>query len=101
MTSHQSETIINLLDSDEHIVMLTGAGGTGKTTTISKFIESLPESASVMMCSTTHAALSVLNEMLPTVCHCHVDQATIHRFMGFTLSVDKFGKQTLYKSDKS
>ena len=95
MTPHQADVIIDLLKSKEKIVFFTAPGGYGKTKSIAEFIESLPGDKSVMVTSTTHQALSVLNDMIPEEHDCHVGTATIHSFLGFKIQYDGKGGQDL------
>ena len=99
MTPHQYETINKVLSKKDKVVGFWGEGGTGKSYSISKFIEGLSDDISVMMCTTTHQSLSVLKDMLPEHYKCNVETGTIHSFLGFRVFSDA-GKTTLKKIDK-
>jgi len=98
MTKHQKEVFDKLQEDPSRVVVFTGAGGTGKTTTIAKFIKSLPASVSVMLTSTTHQAMSVLREMIPRRHACSVSTSTIHKFLDYVV-MNVNGKEVLRKNE--
>jgi len=100
LTEHQEEILSNLLSSKEKLVFLSGAAGTGKTATISKWMESLSFNANIALCSSTHKALSVLDSFITEDVECNVVKATIHSFLGLQM-VNKGQKQVLKASGKS
>lgn len=97
LSPHQTNVLMNLLSCPDRIVTLSGAAGTGKTTTIADFILDIPANECVALTSTTHQALSVLNDFIPDKAKCNIEQGTIHSFLGYTIK-ENYGKTTLVKS---
>jgi len=99
MTEHQREKFDNIMSHSDKIVALFGEGGTGKTVSVSKFIQSLDENQIVALTTTTHQSLSVLRDMVPSHHKCDITTSTIHKFLGFRVK-DNQGKSTLQRNPK-
>lgn len=89
--------------SSNHMMLMEGAAGTGKTTTISKFLDwVLTESNlhNVAMASPTHKALKVMMEMCPPKHKGSVSFSTLHSLLGLKHQITKDGKEEFVRDKK-
>jgi len=85
LTLHQNNIIHNLLNCSDKIVLLTGGPGTGKSFTISQFIQTIQHQGNfVGITATSHKAAANLTDMIG------IQATTIHKFLGMRL-VDTYG----------
>jgi exodeoxyribonuclease-5 len=100
MTKHQKEIFYSMLEDESDIVFFSGPAGTGKSHTISNFIEELGPEKRVILTTTTHQSLSVLREMIPESHECVIHTATIHSFLNYVMQYNYNGVHELVHSDK-
>lgn len=95
------EELKKFIESDaNNMFLLEGAAGTGKTTTLGKFIEWLFDSDTlnnVAMSSPTHKALKVMMEMCPDSIRSRVNFSTLHSLLGLKHQITKDGKEVFVK----
>jgi superfamily I DNA/RNA helicase len=92
-----------LTSSNEHMMLMEGAAGTGKTTTISKFIEWVFDQgkiSNIAMASPTHKALKVMMEMCPSSVKGQIVFSTLHSLLGLKHEITKDGKE-IFVRDKN
>jgi hypothetical protein len=98
------EKLKNFVESDkQHMLLMEGAAGTGKTTTVSKFIEWLLEEtniSNIAMASPTHKALKVMMEMCPSKHKGSITFSTLHSMLGLKHEITKDGKE-IFVRDKN
>ena len=70
--------------------VLSGAGGTGKTTVVSSLIEKYSDDNDVFLTGTTHKCVEVLISRTPV--QYYVEAMTIHKFLGLRPEPDAYGK---------
>ena len=92
LTNHQSTVLTNLLNSDSRIVQLVGAGGVGKSHTISEFVKENHDDYNIVLTGTTHRAVRNVSDMCDDI-----EGKTIHSFLGFNLGADNDGGYALRK----
>lgn len=83
-------------DKSRHMFLLEGAAGTGKTTTMSQFVEWVDKNNrafSICMCSPTHKALKVIKEMCPPSVKSKINFSTLHSMLGLKHEITKDGKE--------
>jgi DNA polymerase III delta prime subunit len=83
-------------DESSHMYLLEGAAGTGKTTTLSQFVEwadSNNRAFSICMCSPTHKALRVIKDMCPHSVKNKITFSTLHSMLGLKHEITKDGKE--------
>lgn len=93
-----------LTASDKHMMLMEGAAGTGKTTTISKFIEWIFEEgkiSKIAMASPTHKALKVMMEMVPAEYKGQIIFSTLHSLLGLKHEITKDGKEIFVRDKNS
>lgn len=73
--------------------VLTGGGGTGKTTTVGNFMEEISADYEIWLTATTHQAKDILVSKAP-LGH-YVEAKTIHGFLGLHPQPDAYGKLRL------
>ena len=80
---------LNINKGEVHVIM--GPNGTGKSTLISKIIETINTGGNIAVTSPTHKANSVLRKMLLNVGITKEDAliSTIHSFLGLKLQNEK------------
>jgi DNA polymerase III delta prime subunit len=107
LNTHQLEALSalkNFAESGEkNMFLLEGAAGTGKTTTLGKFLEWLYSDGgfnNVAMSSPTHKALKVLMEMCPQENKSKVCFTTLHSLLGLKHQITKDGKEVFVKDKK-
>ena len=89
--------------SNDSIFVLKGYAGTGKTTTLGKFLEWLYSDGgfnNVAMSSPTHKALKVMMEMCPSENKSKVCFTTLHSLLGLKHQITKDGKEVFVKDKK-
>lgn len=91
LTEHQREVLKALLSDKSKIVHLKGAGGVGKSHTISQWVSTLRDDSYALTGTTNKAVCNVL-EMTGKD-----NGQTIHSFLGFSLKNDNEGDYTLIK----
>lgn len=92
-----------LTSTDQHMMLMEGAAGTGKTTTISKFIEWVFDQgniSNIAMASPTHKALKVMMEMCPPSVKGQIIFSTLHSLLGLKHEITKDGKE-IFVRDKN
>ena len=98
------EKLKTFVKSDnQHMFLMEGAAGTGKTTTISKFINWIFEESSlhnIAMSSPTHKALKVITEMCPPQHKGNITFSTLHSILGLKHEITKDGKE-IFVRDKN
>jgi DNA polymerase III delta prime subunit len=98
------EKLKDFIESDkQHMHLMEGAAGTGKTTTISKFIEWLLEETNIekiAMASPTHKALKVMTEMCLDKHKASIVFSTLHSMLGLKHEITKDGKE-IFVRDKN
>lgn len=98
------ETLKDFLnETSRHMLLLEGAAGTGKTTTLSKFVEWAVNAgtiSNICMASPTHKALKVMKEMCPPKVSSAVTFSTIHSMLGLRHEITKDGKE-IFVRDKN
>lgn len=98
------ESLKEFVDSSfQHMFLLEGNAGTGKTTTLSKFVEWAVQSgkfSNICMASPTHKALRVMKEMCPPSVSSAVTFSTIHSMLGLRHEITKDGKE-IFVRDKN
>lgn len=91
----------DFVDSEKQYMMLMeGSAGTGKTTTVTKFIEWLLEETSISniaMASPTHKALKVMMEMCPSKHRGSIQFLTLHSMLGLKHEINKDGKENFVR----
>jgi len=107
LNTHQLEALESLKNfaesSDRNMFLLEGAAGTGKTTTLGKFLEWLYSDGgfnNVAMSSPTHKALKVMMEMCPSENKSKVCFTTLHSLLGLKHQITKDGKEVFVKDKK-
>lgn len=86
-----------------HMVLLEGAAGTGKTTTVTSFIQWVVENNichNICMSSPTHKALKVMMEMCPSSLKNSITFSTLHSMLGLKHQITKDGKE-IFVRDKN
>lgn len=98
------EKLKDFIDSpNQHMFLMEGAAGTGKTTTVSQFISWLLEETSISniaMASPTHKALKVMMEMCPDKHRGSIQFLTLHSMLGLKHEITKDGKE-IFVRDKN
>lgn len=98
------EKLKDFVESDkQHMLLMEGAAGTGKTTTVTKFIEWLLEEtniSNIAMASPTHKALKVMMEMCPSKHKGSIAFSTLHSMLGLKHEINKDGKE-IFVRDKN
>ena len=79
-----------LESGSEPYFVLSGAGGTGKTTVVSALIEKYSADNDVYLTGTTHKCVEVLISRTPM--QYYVEAMTIHKFLGLRPEPDAYGK---------
>lgn len=98
------ETLKDFSESSfQHMFLLEGAAGVGKTTTLSRFVEWAVQAgkfSNICMASPTHKALKVMREMCPPSIASAVTFSTIHSMLGLRHEITKDGKE-IFVRDKN
>jgi hypothetical protein len=105
LTEDQEKALENLKkfingELDQHLFLLEGAAGTGKTTLLSyllKWIKQNGKCSNVGMASPTHKALKVLCEMIPSECKNIITFSTLHSMLGLKHEITKDGKEVFVR----
>jgi hypothetical protein len=99
------QALQNFLDDpNQHLFLLEGAAGTGKTTTLGQFVEWASNNSknahSICMASPTHKALKVMKEMCPDTVKSSITFSTVHSMLGLKHEITKDGKE-IFVRDKN
>jgi len=99
-----SEKLKEFVQSDnQHMFLLEGAAGTGKTTTVAHFLDWIFESNlfhKVTMSAPTHKALKVMSEMCPPKFKNAVTFSTLPSLLGLKHEITRDGKEIFVKDKK-
>lgn len=79
-------------NSDNSYMILSGSGGTGKTTLVSELLNHL-EDCEIILTGTTHKCLELLKSR--TSYWLYTDAMTVHKFLGLRPEPDAYGKLRL------
>ena len=90
-------------ETNNHLMLLEGAAGTGKTTLLSFFLKWIKDNnvfSNVGVASPTHKALKVLSEVIPSECKNFITFSTLHSMLGLKHEITKDGKE-IFVRDKN